>query len=208
MKAEGALEKIITDFAFLSEAIRTNFKNALSQLQRGKAFSISQNSFVYFLGKQVRDYYQFSAYTKSSEKLVFYSTCANQRLKNVNFSENFVYALNKRSLLYMSLILHKKIFSEEVVLSSKYDKLIVIFALLKQNQGSQKHLGGGVKLLENFTACWRMMSDVMDDELQGKIVDMKLLFDFKNIFHANVKNSFTSYFEMLYFRNQQLHVQS
>ena len=108
----------------------------------------------------------------------------------------------------MSLILHKKIFSEEVVLSSKYDKLIVIFALLKQNQGSQKHLGGGVKLLENFTACWRMMSDVMDDELQGKIVDMKLLFDFKNIFHANIKNSFTSYFEMLYFRNQQLHVQS
>ena len=51
MKAEGALEKIITYFAFLSEAIRTNFKNALSQLQRGKAFSISQNSFVYFLGK-------------------------------------------------------------------------------------------------------------------------------------------------------------
>ena len=119
-----------------------------------------------------------------------------------------MYALNKRSLLYMSLILHKKNFSEEVVLSSKYDKLIVIFALLKQNQGSQKHLGGGVKLLENFTACWRMMSDVMDDELQGKIVDMKLLFDFKNIFHANIKNSFTSYFEMLYFRNQQLHVQS
>ena len=70
MKAEGALEKIITYFAFLSEAIRTDFKNALSQLQRGKAFSISQNSFVYFLGKQVRDYYQFSAYTKSSEKLV------------------------------------------------------------------------------------------------------------------------------------------
>ena len=135
MKVEGALEKIITYFAFLSEAIRTNFKNALSQLQRGKAFSISQNSFVYFLGKQVRDYYQFSAYTKSSEKLVFYSTCANQRLKNVNFSENFVYAPNKRSLLYMSLILHKKFFSEEVVLSSKYDKLIVIFALLKQNQG-------------------------------------------------------------------------
>ena len=107
----------------------------------------------------------------------------------------------------MALILHKKNFSEEVVLSSKYDNLIVIFALLKQNQGSQKHLGGGMKLLENFTACPRMMNDVMDDELTGEIVDMKLLFDFKNIFHAKIKNSFTSYFEMLYFRNQQLHVQ-
>ena len=86
----------------------------------------------------------------------------------------------------MALILHKKNFTEEVVLSSKYDNLIVIFALLKQNQGSQRHLGGGMKLLENFTACPRMMNDVMDDELTGEIVDMKLLFDFKNIFHAKI----------------------
>ena len=56
-------------------------------------------------------------------------------------------------------------------------------------------MGREMQLLENFTALSRMMNDAMDDELQGKMVDMKLVFEFKNILHANIKNSFTSYFE-------------
>ena len=36
----------------------------------------------------------FSTYAKFSEKFIFFTPCAYQGVRNVNFSENFAYVLN------------------------------------------------------------------------------------------------------------------
>ena len=55
------------------------------------------NAVVLNVHKVLNVHHTFSTYAKFSEKLTFPTTrtCAYQEVRNVSFSENFVYALNE-----------------------------------------------------------------------------------------------------------------